>query len=62
MSKKTFQLVTGVVTGLATIASAVLTFVQPPYAPAWVGVTGIVSGAIIEACTLFVKPEEVTKK
>lgn len=57
MSKKTFQLISGVVTGLSTIASAVVTFMQPAFAPAIVGAIGIAAGAVIEACTLFVKAE-----
>lgn len=54
MSKKTFQLITGIVTGVATIASAVVVFVAPPMAPAIVAGIEIAGGAIIEICTLFV--------
>lgn len=46
MDKKTFQLVTGIVTGVATIASAVV-----------VAGIEIAAGAVIEICTLFVKSE-----
>lgn len=57
MDKKTFQLVTGIVTGVATIASAIVVFAAPPMAPAIVAGIEIAAGAVIEICTLFVKSE-----
>lgn len=44
MSKKMFNLVVGVTGGVAAIASAVVTYMQPAY-------------AVIEICSLFVKTE-----
>lgn len=53
MKEKTFRLVTGISTGATTIVAAVLSFIQPPYAPAWVSAVGLLNGLIIEVCTLF---------
>lgn len=58
MSRKTFNLVVGVTGGVASIASAVITFVQPAFAPAIVGCVGIVETAIVECCSLFLKEED----
>lgn len=55
MNKKTFQLVTGIVTGVATIASAIVVFIAPPMAPAIVAGIEIAAGAVIEICSLFEK-------
>lgn len=57
MSKKVFNLVTGVVGGVATIATTVVAFFNPAYEPAIIGAIGIVSTATIEVCSLFVKAE-----
>lgn len=57
MNKKTFQLVTGIVTGVATIASAIVVFIAPPMAPAIVAGIEIAAGAVIEICSLFEKTE-----
>lgn len=57
MKKKTFNLIAGVTGGVATIASAVVTFLQPSYAVQIVAATGIVSTAVTEVCSLFVKAE-----
>lgn len=50
MSKKMFNLVIGVTGGVAAIASAVVTYMQPAY-------IGIGSTAVTEICSLFVKNE-----
>jgi len=55
MSKKMFNLVAGITGGLATIATAVITYFQPQYATAIVGCVGIVETAVIECCSLFRK-------
>ena len=57
MKKKTFNLIVGVTGGVATIASAVVTFIQPVYAVQIVAAIGIVSTAVTEVCSLFVKVE-----
>lgn len=57
MKKRTFQLVTGIVTGVATIASAIVVFIAPPMAPAIVAGIEIIAGAAIEICSLFEKDE-----
>lgn len=54
MSKKMNALVCGIVGGVTTIATAVVTYVQPAFAPAIVGAIGIASTAIVEICNLFV--------
>lgn len=57
MSKKTFNLVVGVVGGVAAIASAVVTYFNPTYAVQTVAAIGVGSTAITEICSLFVKAE-----
>ncbi|MBQ9238465.1 MAG: hypothetical protein IJ191_04010 [Treponema sp.] len=57
MKKKTFNLVTGVTGGVAAIASAVVTFIQPAYAVQIVAAIGVASTAVTEVCSLFVKAE-----
>ncbi len=55
MSKKTLELVVSVTSGVTTIASAVVAYLQPSYAAAIVGGIGIVGGAVIDVCVLFSK-------
>ena len=55
MSKKTFTLVSAIVGGVATIASAVVTFINPAYSPAIVASIGIVATAAVDVCAQFVK-------
>ena len=55
MSKKVFNLVVGISGGVATIASAVVTYLNPAYATAIVGSIGIVETAVVEICSLFRK-------
>lgn len=57
MSKRAFNLVVGVSGGVAAIASAVVTYIQPAYATAIVAAIGIAETAVVEICSLFVKPE-----
>lgn len=57
MSKKTFNLITGISGGVATIASAVIAFIQPAFTPAIIGAVGIVETAIVEICSLFLDKE-----
>lgn len=57
MKKKTFNLIVGVTGGVAAIASAVVTFIQPAYAVQIVAAVGVASTAITEICSLFVKDE-----
>lgn len=52
MSKKTFNLITGIVGGVSTIA--VVTFINPCYAVAINASIGIASTATIEICNQFV--------
>lgn len=55
MSKKTFNLVIGILGGVAAIASAVVTYIQPTFAAQIVAGIGIASTAITEICSLFVE-------
>lgn len=55
MSKKTFALVNGIIGGLVTVAIAIVTYTQPPYAVAIVGALGIVATATADIMALFVK-------
>ena len=57
MKKKTFNLIVGVTGGIAAIASAVVTYLQPAYAVQIVGAIGVGSTAVTEICSLFVKSE-----
>jgi ethanolamine utilization microcompartment shell protein EutL len=58
MSKKVFNLVTGIVGALQTIGVAVVTYTSPEYATAINSAIVIAGTAVIEICNLFVKPEE----
>lgn len=58
MSKKMYQLVSGVIGGVCAIASAVVAYVNPSYTPAIIASIGIAQTAIIEVCALFVKDEK----
>jgi hypothetical protein len=57
MSKKTFNLVTGIVGGLQAIGVAVVTYASPEYATAINSAIVVIGTAIIEACSQFVHPE-----
>lgn len=62
MKKTTLELIIGITSGISTIASTVVTYTKPTYAPQIVAVIGIVNAAIIEGCSLFVKTEEKKSK
>ena len=55
MSKKVFNLVTGIVGALQTIGVAVVTYTNPEYATAINSAIVIAGTAVIEICNLFVK-------
>lgn len=55
MSKKVFNLVVGICGGIATIASALVAFFDPAYAPAIIASIGVAQTAIVEICSKFVK-------
>lgn len=55
MTKKTFTLVSSIIGGCATIASAIVTFINPAYSAAIVASIGIASTAAIEICLQFEK-------
>ena len=57
MSKKTFQLISGIVGGVQAIAVAVVTYTSPEHATAINGAIVIIGTAVIEACSQFVKAE-----
>lgn len=57
MSKKTFQLISGIVGGVQAIAVAVVTYTSPEYATAINGAIVIVGTAVVEACSQFIKTE-----
>ena len=57
MSKKTFQLISGIVGGVQAIAVAVVTYTSPEYAAAINSSIVIIGTAVIAACSQFVKPE-----
>lgn len=53
MSKKVFNLVTGIVGALQTIGVAIVTYTNPEYATAINSAIVIAGTAIIEICNLF---------
>lgn len=55
MSKKTFNFVVGITGGICAIASATVSFIQPPYATAIIASIPVVETAIVEICSKFVK-------
>ena len=55
MSKKTFNLVTGIIGALQTIGVAIITYIEPAYATAINSAIVIAGTAAIEICNLFVK-------
>lgn len=55
MSKKVYALITGIIGGCATIASAIVSFVQPAYTTAIIAAIGVGTTAALEICNLFVK-------
>ena len=57
MSKKVFNLVTGIVGALQTIGVAVVTYTNPEYATAINSAIVIAGTAVIEICNLFVKTD-----
>lgn len=57
MSKKAFNLITGVIGGVQAIAVAVVTYLGPEYATAINSAVVVIGTAVIEACSQFVKPE-----
>ena len=57
MSKKTFALITGLVTAVQTAAVAYVTYATPAQMTAINSAIVIAGGAIIEICNLFVKAD-----
>jgi hypothetical protein len=57
MSKKTFNLVTGIVGALQTIGVAIVTYTDTANATAINSAIVIVGTAIIEACSQFIESE-----
>lgn len=55
MSKKVYNLVTGIIGGVEVIAIAIVTYINPSYAVAINASIGIVGTAAIEVCSQFVK-------
>ena len=55
MSKKVFNLIVGISGGVATIASAVVAYLNPAYEPAIIASIGVAETAIVEICSQFVK-------
>lgn len=62
MNKKTYELIVGVTGGVATIASAVVAYLKPEYRVQIITAIGIVSTAVTEVCSLFIKVEEKVEK
>ena len=54
MSKKMYRIVSGIVAAIATLATAIVTAINPPAAPAIVSAIGILAGAVNEILSLFV--------
>jgi ethanolamine utilization microcompartment shell protein EutL len=58
MSKKVFNLVTGIVGALQTVGVAIVTYTEPAYATAINSAIVIAGTAIIEICNLFTKKDK----
>ena len=61
MSKKVFNLVTGIVGALQTIGVAIVTYTNPEYATAINSAIVIAGAAVIEICNLFTAPTTEAK-
>lgn len=57
MSRKTFNLITGIVGALQTIGVAIVTYTETGNATAINSAIVVIGTAIIEACSQFVKTE-----
>lgn len=57
MSKKTYNLVTGIIGAVQVIGIAIITYISPDNAVAINASIGIVGTAAIEVCNQFVKSE-----
>ena len=57
MSKKTFNLITGIIGALQTAGVAIVTYTEPGYATAINSAIVIAGTAAIETCNLFTKEE-----
>ena len=57
MSKKTFNLVTGIIGAVQAAGVAIVTYAEPAYATAINSAIVIAGTAIIEICNLFTKSE-----
>ena len=58
MSKKVFNLITGIIGAVQTVGVAVVTYINPEYATAINSAIVIAGTAAIEICNLFVKEGE----
>ena len=59
MSKRTFNIVVGILTAVSTAAVAIVPIFWPDKVQIISSAITITFGAAIEICNLFVKPEEV---
>ena len=57
MSKKTFNLVTGIIGAVQAMGVAIVTYTEPGYATAINSAIVIAGTAAIEICNLFVKDQ-----
>ena len=55
MSKKLFNLIVALTGSISAIASALVAYFDPAYAPAIIGAIGVAETAVVEICNLFVK-------
>lgn len=62
MNKKMFQMITAIIGAVATIISAVVTYVNPAHATAIVTCVGLVATCITECLLQFVVDDKVFKK
>ena len=59
MSKKTYNLIVGILGGGAAIATAIVSYVQLGNTPAIIAAVGIANTAAVEVCSLFLDKEAV---
>ena len=59
MSKKTYNLIVGILGGVSAILTAIVSYIQPENTPAIIAAVGIVNTAAVEVCSLFLDKEAV---
>lgn len=62
MSKKKFMWLSGIASGVETIAVSTVTYFEPAYAMEINAAITLFIGTVVTICAKFVKPEQPTEK